>query len=67
MSEIIEVNILDYTLSELQLDNLASEFYGQSLSIVGVDSDVQYSFEVASHAEGFIGALDGCFLRKNNN
>jgi len=51
------VKARDYTMSEPQLENLATEFEGYPVSQVGGCDDIHMEFRAKAHADGFKNAL----------
>lgn len=59
----MKLNLKSITLSEQQLDNLVSEFYGKILSLTEESSEeIELEFKSDNHEEEFKSALN-CFLK----
>lgn len=50
---IVVVTPRDYSLSELQLDNIALEFMGMRVDLVGGIDDAHYMFEKKTYSNQF--------------
>lgn len=60
----MKLNLKSITLSEQQLDNLVSEFYGKILSLTEESSEeIELKFKSDNHEEEFKSALN-CFLKR---
>ncbi len=57
----VKINLRDYALSIPELDNLATEFYGQCLTAVGPGDESEYGFEDSAHAALFRTILNSTF------
>jgi hypothetical protein len=63
MSKILTVNLKQYTLSQLQIDNLASEYYGKVLPLTNESHEMDIEFDSADWtpqtlAANFLAALN---------
>lgn len=66
MSRILKLNPVDYRLSPVHLDNLASEFVGKLLSVAGDNEEettMEFEFDTEEHRTTFQKVLDEGFKK----
>lgn len=61
-ANILKIKLIKYRCEAIQIDNLASEFFGNGLTNEEDSGIVEIEFDTSAHKDQFKTSLDGMYL-----